>query len=189
MKFRRIFVEKGDCRLWSSIGALQGFSKPVDVFKNLFDQWNDTAYLYQFFQAYAADLADPFWRGMSIDEAIDQVRQEALDFEIELRNMDTGHPAYGPEALSNIFQFFDKDMYLLQGNNLHHKKAKPDLQDSMIRIYAAEFDGAYIVTGGLLKLTKQLTPDAAAFEKAKMKRVLQYLKSEKVYSRLDLDTI
>lgn len=190
MKFKRIFVPKGDCRLWSTYEPPDGTEKKrKDVFGQLFDRWTDTAYLFAFFKNNVHLLADPFWRGMSVDMAVDKILDEASDFELELKNIETRKAGFGHLCLADIFKPFDKDSYVLDRNNLYHKKGKPSLPASMLRIYACEFDHAFIVTGGIIKLTQQLEKNIVSQEKAKMNAVLQYLKSEQVFTRDGLDEL
>jgi hypothetical protein len=188
MKFKRIFVKKGDCKLWSACyqeDVVNG--KDLDIFRKLFNQWNNTAYLMQFFIANEHLLSRPIWGGMQISDAVDKVLDEASDFEMELRNIDTNHPSFKDKNLSDIFENFHSDMYLSKSTNLFHKKAKPNSLTPMIRIYAYEFDNAFIMTGGLIKLTHQLEHEAANKEIEKFERVKQYLASEGYFSRNELD--
>lgn len=190
MKFKRIFGKKGDGRLWSVCNSEIGSTtKSRDVFSQLFDCWNDTAYLQYFFTNNANLLASPYWGGISIDEAIDKVLEEAYDFELELRNIETKQAGFAHLSMADIFENFDKDMYVLDGHNLFHKKAKPKGLASMLRIYACEFDEAYIVTGGIIKLTHQLDQEIKNREKAKMNAVLQFLRGEHVYNKEELDEL
>jgi hypothetical protein len=184
MKIRRIFVKNRVSKLWAVCYPEDRVrTKWIDVFRKLMSCWNDTAYLQQFFINNKMALSDPFWMNISIDEAIDKVMDEAYDFDMELKNMDEGHPLYQNRSLSDIFKNFHSDMYVLDRGNLYHKKAKPNKAVPMTRIYALEFDDAYIITGGLIKLTEKLDKEVADEEKAKMDKVRQYLKSEGVISK------
>jgi hypothetical protein len=191
MDINCIFEKKGDCKLWAVCYKedQEKGKKPIDIFRKLFNQWNDTAYLQNFFRDNQPLLALPWWRGMSISNAIDKVLDEAYDFELELRGIDTKQAGFDHIKLSDIFENFHNDMYVLDGNNLYHKKGKPRFGDSMIRIYALEFDNGYIVTGGLIKLTHKLEQKVADEEIEKIDRVKQYLDSEGIFSRQGLDEI
>jgi hypothetical protein len=188
MEIRRIFVKKGDCRLWAVCypdDKVNG--KWVDVFKKLFDLWNNTAYLQQFFLSNIQYFADPFWQGMSVSDAIDKVLDEAYAFKFELRAIENRLAGYECTSLSEIFENFHKDLHLAKGKNPHHKKGRPDSDHPLLRIYALEFDGCYIVTGGTIKLTRQLEKDFADKEIMKMEQVRQYLKSEGIFNLQELD--
>jgi hypothetical protein len=188
MEIRRIFVKRGDCKLWAVCypeDKVKG--KWVDVFRKLLDLWNNTAYLQQFFISNIQYLVDPFWQGISINDAINKVLDEAYAFEFELRAIETKSPGYESVSLSGIFENFHKDLHLLKKNNLYHKKGKPDFTHPMIRIYALEFEGCYIITGGVIKLTAQLEKDVSDNEIKKLELVQQYLQSEGVFNLQELN--
>lgn len=80
IKIHPIFEKSSTCKLWT----VKYDTEEKDVFHKLFDQWNDTGYLANFFTENRALLQDPFWKNITIDEAIDQVLEEAEAFEDEL---------------------------------------------------------------------------------------------------------
>ena len=82
--------------------------KPRSVFSKLFECWNDRSYLLDFFKKNKSDLTSPFWNGLSISEAIDQVVDEALDFENELKHIELQLPGYENYTLQDIFHQLHK---------------------------------------------------------------------------------
>ena len=87
MKIVPIFegvIKAEECNLWAVIYPEHG-EDASNIFKQLFDLWNDTQYLQNFFISNQKDLLNPIWKGISISDAVDQVLDEAEDFELELK--------------------------------------------------------------------------------------------------------
>jgi hypothetical protein len=188
MKFHRIFGNKLDCNFWSVCYREDKIRfRWVDIFRKLFNKWNDTEELLKFFQENEVDLRGPFWNGISIDEAIDKVQDEAIDFEQELKCIETKQPQCADIELKDIFQNLHEKEFILIPGNEKHRKGKPNSNPPMLRIYALELDdGSYVVTGGGIKLTNQMN-DALTKELSNLKRVQQFLKAEGVFNKEGLE--
>jgi len=123
--------------------------KSKDEFKLLFSLWNDVEYLECFFETNKKYLKDPFWKGISIEEAIEITLEEAQLFEdilIELSGKDNIY-----EGLEKLFTpLLDTDIHEIE---LKKSKAKR----KWLRLYALKIEpNAYVVTGGAIKLTKTM---------------------------------
>jgi len=188
MKFRRIFGNKSDCTLWAVCYREDKIRFGwVDIFRILFNKWNDTGELLKFFRENEGDLRNPFWNGISIDEAIDKVQDEAIDFEQELKFIETKQPQCTDVELRDIFQNLHEKEFILVPGNEKHRKGKPNSSPPMLRIYALELDdGSYVVTGGGIKLTNQMN-DALSKEINNLKRVQQFLKEEGIFNKEGLE--
>lgn len=153
--------------------------KAIDVFWKTFEDWNDTEYLEDFFFEHEADLADPFWDGISIDEAVDKILDERSHFGNELLSIEQKRPGYEKCSLNNIFNPLHENIYALTWKGENFRKAKPAFDKPMLRIYAIQLeDGVYIITGGAIKVTKKMI--GAHFDKefANLRRVQEYLNRE-----------
>ncbi|HVU94845.1 MAG TPA: hypothetical protein VHE34_06450 [Puia sp.] len=189
MDFFAIFVEYGS--LYSVCYPEDKISgRPVDIFQVLFDKWADPQYLLEFFKANAADLANPFWKGITIDQAIKQVLREREWFEDQLYAIETKQPGYEGMSFRDLFKPLHNNIYSLDWSGEQFRKARPEMVDSMLRVYAIELeDGSFVITGGVIKLTR--TMSGATFDKeiANLKRVKAFLESEGIFSKEGLEAI
>lgn len=182
-----IFVDepiKNKCNLWS-VCYKDDYQKgkPLDIFSHLFNLWNDDSYLFDFFKEHQEDLASPFWSGMSIDEAIDNVLDEANDFETELRSIELRLPGSEKKQLSDIFQELHKHEYRLKPQYKSYRKAKPSYA-AMLRLYGIELeDGCIIVTGGAIKISVNMDRPHLIKEKGRLTQIRNFLKEEGIDSR------
>ncbi len=191
MKIVPIFegdIKAEDCNLWAVIYPGHG-EEASNVFKQLFDLWNDTQYLQNFFISHQKDLLDPIWKGIAINDAIDQVLDEAEDFELELKYIETKHPGYENTNLDEVFEHLHKNEFIHKRRNAAHRKARPYMANSMLRIYAIRLDdGCFIITGGGIKLTDRMQETELEKEIPKLERLQDYLKTEGISSREGLLT-
>ncbi|MGB5927779.1 MAG: hypothetical protein WBH03_06370, partial [Cyclobacteriaceae bacterium] len=67
-----------------SLYAVQFNDEDKDELRLLFERWNDPEYLFTFFEEHEADLKGPFWRGISIEQAILKTRKDAQKLEKKL---------------------------------------------------------------------------------------------------------
>lgn len=179
MEFLPIFTKAEDCNLWSAHYP----EDEKDVFKILFDKWADTSFLFEFFTNNEERLA--FW-GISVDDAIERVLDEAQHFNDELWAIETGHKGYEQLTMKDVFFPLHDNIYSLNWENEAHRKGKPDeskFKKPMLRIYAIELeDGCMVVTGGAIKLEKEMDD----VEKEKLTKVQKYLEEQKINSRQGL---
>ena len=193
MKLQRIFTKKSGNKLWAVCYPedKKGF-KDVDIFRKLMNLWNDTEYLTNYFiePENQSKLADPFWEGISIDEAIDMVLEQSNSLEVELYAVSSRLPGYENTSLSDIFLPLHTNTYSLNFKNEKHRKAKPKafFEKPIIRLYGVELeDGAIIISGGAIKLTKPMEGDIFELEKERLKKVQEYLKSEGISDQTGLE--
>jgi hypothetical protein len=173
------------CNLWA-VCYEEDYSNgtPKSVFSKLFDQWNDRTYLSKFFKENESDLAHSFWNGMSIDEAKLQVLDEALDFEIELKNIEFKMRGYENCTLQDIFHQLHKHEFSLKPQFSRFRKGKPNFPDALLRLYGIELeDGCLIITGGAIKLTERMNRPHLERENKRLSQVQDYLNINGIYSR------
>ena len=180
MKIRRIFGNRKDGRLWAVCypGDVKG-EKNIDIFQKLITLWNDTQYLTHFFLGHNNELSTSFWGYMSIDNAVDKVLDEIGDLENELYSIENKLQGFENIALSDIFKPLHTNIYSLNFSNERFRKAKPNFNKPMLRIYAIELeDQSLVITSGAIKLLKDMKGDIFEDEKYKLNKVRDFLKSE-----------
>ncbi len=192
MKIVPIFAEQENahhCNLWSvCFPEHRVDGHDIDIFSKLFDLWNDTNYLQSFFIQHADDLLNPFWKGMSINDAIDKVIDEALDFIEELESVENQKPGYEGKTVKEIFHSLHKEEFILKGKDENFKKAKPNFTSPMLRLYGFQLeDGTIVITGGAIKLTDQMQGDHLKKEIAQIQRVKDFLSAEFIYNKEGLN--
>jgi hypothetical protein len=182
MDFRCIFTNQDS--LWAvCYPENQVDGKTQSILKVLLEQWNDTEYLTEFFVANQEKLNTPFWSGISIDDAIDKVIDEAQNLHDELWRVSTKQKGYENCSLSEIFEPLHDNILSLRSDNENHRKARtrPDLYPKpMLRLYALELeDSTYVLTGGGIKLLKVMDD----IHKEKLRSVQLFLKQEGITTR------
>lgn len=173
------------CSLWTACYEedCDARGKPRDIFSKLFERWNDHIYLLKFFKQNECDLADPFWNGISIIEARDQVVDEALDFEVELKNIELQMPGYEDYTMQDIFHQLHKHEFSLKPQFSRFRKGKPNFPDAMLRLYGIELeDGCMVVSGGAIKLTERMNRPHLEKENRRLNQVQDYLNFRRIYS-------
>lgn len=129
------------------------------IFEQLFDNWSDVEYLFDFFHEHIKDLESSHWqekfsKKISIEQAIDITMEHALDFEkiiLDLAKRNTLN-VYG-NSLNQIFVPLSKTFYEPLKTAL---KSYGTGRNSWLRIYAIHIQDVYIITGGAIKLTQAM---------------------------------
>lgn len=159
----------------TEIGTLddEGNPKPLDQlheFQRLFNLWKNAAALNDFFEEYEEDLKDPYWDGITIDEAITKTQKEAK----ELNKILIEYAKDGKSKnLSMLFKPLSKGGY----SSLEKDKVKVSGKKTWIRLYAIRIDvNLFVVCGGAIKLRKTLNErDYLLKELEKLEITKQYL--------------
>ena len=158
----------------------------TEEFERMFSLWTDTKYIKNYLIANQKYLQSLFFSGITIDDLIDQILDEAEEMEKMLLNYcEKGFESENIN-LQTIFRplsNFQDDLKELNSykvsvreklfNEIEHRKTK----DAIIRIYAIKIeDNCFIITGGAIKLTQRMEdhPDTI-LELNKLKRCRDYL--------------
>jgi hypothetical protein len=150
----------------------------LDEFQKAFDQWQDVAYLEDFFETHQLDLQSAFYGKISVDEAVLRTIEDSQAFENQLRR-DVKAGAKDRKTILNdaIFKPLEK---LRKTVSLHYEenKAYGFKYQSWLRIYAIRISAnIFVVSGSAIKLTKAMQDRAhTQKELQKLKRTAQYLK-------------
>ena len=165
MTFDEIFNEK----LW----AVRYDGAPDNELYRVLDEWGDVFLLEEFFSRYLDDLS--FFRVTSIDDAI----RDTLEDRDELDRVFL-------DTTTNLEELFKPlDNRVAQPKDMEEMKARPSKKrhPSWLRIYAIRLaDGKYIVTGGAIKLTKEMRDrEHSRNELVKIEKVVDFLKDNDVF--------
>ncbi len=161
-----------DGRLW----AVRYDGDNDNILYSLFDQWNDVAWLRAFFKANSSDL-ESYFKITNINEAIRRTIDDSDKLEAIIMDI-------SPEAnLDLIFRPLSNSR--IAECLLGKEKAKlKNLvgRASWLRIYAIKLAlGAYIITGGTIKLTATMQErEHTAKELKKIEQVRNFLLQENI---------
>lgn len=179
MKLKSIFAEN----IWSVV-----YDDSVnDAFKDEFDRWFDTEYVFNFLYEHEEEIKLSLWSSYSIEDLTLMVVEEAEMFESRLKDLH-----------DNQFNRFDEEFENLSKNEtkiyLIESKAygKPVLlKPSLLRLYAIRIDkDKYVITGGGIKLVHDMKDSVELNnELDKLKKVREWLFSEGIHISEDVDSL
>ncbi len=122
-------------------------------YDRIFDCWNDSEYLEEFFTAHEQDLVKYFYGYCSVSQAVSITLSEADAFERQLmrvaQQQDLG------KRLGDIFKPLDKAITI----KIEHEKSKAygTGAKSWLRIYAVRLNyDFFVISGGAIKLTRTM---------------------------------
>lgn len=173
-----------------SLYAVRYDGKVCDEFKTLFDQWQDIEYLEQFFEDNKHDLKNGIYNHLSIEDAITRTINEAFKFEKKIL-----HAAKNSINNSNAKNTLEKVVFTslhkeIRSNEYIESKAYGTKRKSWLRVYAIRLaQDVYFVSGGAIKLTKDMRPPHLKEELKKLKATTAYLKEEFIINEEDLGYI
>jgi hypothetical protein len=186
MKVIRIFVE-----IDRSILSVQFENAPQSAYALLFNQWNDVAELYAFFEMHQADLQSGFFGAITIEEAVQRTLKEAGKLEQLLLKTARAGQEDRNNTLQTLFKPLHNQEYQVK---LHQKSKLPgSLRKSWLRIYAIRIaPNLFVVTGGAIKLTAtmqgrtHLAQELSKLEAAKNYLVVMGLLDETDFDYLEI---
>lgn len=151
-----------------------------DEFTKLLTQWTNPEYLDKFFSTNEMDLKRPDWKGISIERAIMETRDEAYALFGYIRRLYKKPQKERIPLLRQLFRslYKDRERYTF----LDMKKAYGPRTKSWLRVYALKAgDDMYVITGGTIKLTDNMGERShTQAELNKMEACRQYLVDEGV---------
>ncbi|GGD48381.1 hypothetical protein GCM10011514_10540 [Emticicia aquatilis] len=157
MRISNIFALK---KVREKLFSVQFEEDTPHAFEQLFDDWNDIEYLFDFFHDNILDLQNDFWqtvfdRTISVDEAIDVTLDHAEKIEKRILDLAKRNTTQNENNLDRLF------VHLLKDGTFNSKfdaayKAYGTTKSSWLRIYAIKIEDTYIITGGAIKLTGKM---------------------------------
>jgi hypothetical protein len=159
-----------------------------DIYSILMDdKWADDQYLFEFIKQNEECLNDNYWAGVDIFEIINNIKIEMASFDEELYLADQNKQMNNSRSLDKIFLKLHQNIYSLNTFNETYRKARPNLNRSIIRLYGIELsDKTIIITGGTLKLKQKMIGENFDIELKNLKRVQTYLHKQGIIDRAGL---
>lgn len=188
MNFIPIFESREKSELWSVCYPEDQIDNNLkDIYSILMDDlWSDIQYLLRFIknEVKSEGYDASFWNGISTQELIDKILDEIDDFDTELFNADSLSADTQNRRLDKIFIQLHQNIYSLNSLNDSHRKARPNINKSIIRLYGIELsDKTIVITGGTLKLKLKMIGDHFDKEMKNLKRVQAFLNSQGIIDR------
>lgn len=153
------------------------YEKPNE-FRRLFNNWSDPEYLESFFHKHVLDLQRKFYNFITIEDAINQTIDEALQLAERIIEVAESGKENKYETLQTLFKpLSKKDDFLVTTPQYQSSKVYGAHKKSWLRIYAIRIEpNLFIVTGGAIKLTETMNERKHLLnELDKLKRVKQFL--------------
>ncbi|KLT68942.1 hypothetical protein [Flavobacterium sp. ABG] len=142
-------------------------------FEKLFNNWGDPYWLNKFFKANLTDLKCDAWGGIDIERAIRDTRAQAKDVQKTILNIANGE--------SNDFKYLSDYFKPLTNGKIgkfEWDKGKGLLNHNWLRIYAIRCSkNTFVITGGGIKLTRDMSPTHLQEELLKLKQAEEFLRS------------
>lgn len=150
----------------------------LDALQGLFDDWENPLFLFEFFTDNQSDLNGEW----TIEEAIVKTKQEVKKF--RKRMMD--YASNSPHDLNQLFTNLYNNEY--KQSILGRQKAKQIwLRLYALKITQEEKEDIYVITGGMIKLTKNMEDrNHGRLERDKINQCRDHLKAIGVY---DIDSL
>lgn len=145
------------------------------AYEALFNRWQDVESLEQFFEENKHDLQSGFYGNITVEEAVLHTLAESNKFDSILLNAATNGQSKDNKPLEEvIFKSLHKDVF----THIHiPSKAYGPNKKSWLRLYAIRIAAnLYVVSGGAIKLTKNMEPKHLMIELDKLKKTVAYLK-------------
>ena len=147
----------------------------VSEFRRIINYWNDPKDLKKFFEDNQTDLNSGYFGTISVSKAIQRTIFEAKKLEKIIYDVALA----GQSDATNNLQILFKPLY----NKEKEKYPIPQLQESKVygktwlRIYAVRIGiNCFVISGGAIKLTKDMQAEHLKDELEKLKSTKQYLK-------------
>jgi hypothetical protein len=152
-----------------SLFAVQYKGEKMNELRRLLNQWNDTAYLFDFLKEHKADKP----RNITVENLIEQISEDANDIDDTLNAITTNQKL----SLENFFKPLNNNEY-----RLDVQLSKQKGRRNYLRIYAIKIDSnCFLITGGAIKFTlKMQDREHTKKELLKIEKCKNYLKENGV---------
>lgn len=124
----------------------------LDALEKLQDQWSSTEYLREFFAKFQKDYYNEYGKSDRAKLVKQAKKLAAALFEKLYELAQNGNP----NSLSGFFKPLDNREAESEPYELQKLKAKGEEWRSYLRIYGIKYKDTIIVTGGAIKLTKEM---------------------------------
>lgn len=161
-----------------SLYAIKFEGYELDEFHRLFQLWNDRIELETFFESHIENLQNDYWQEISVEEAVQSTIKQAQLLEQKLIEIAETGKSDRYETLSTLFKPLHDSTTRIE--SFEKNKAKSNLYENWLRIYAIRIDAnLFVVSGGAIKLTRTMNEvDYLLEELEKMEIVKAFLTDE-----------
>ena len=122
-----------------------------NVFRKLFDFWNNPLKLDAFFEKNKNDLVNGYYGTLTIEDAIFKTTEYAKEFKNEFKKLSN---VESDELLKGLDRIFEP-LHISTHKVFKLKQSKS--KNNWLRIYGLKVeDDTYIITGGAIKLTRTM---------------------------------
>ena len=183
MQIVRIFVPGNtEDGIWS----VQFVNESQNEFDKFFDLMHDVEWLYDFFEKNKDDLNSGFFRNITTEKAVLLTLEEAQEMEDILYDyVEQGVLIEGNNNLQHIFKPLNNFEYAI----ITYQKSKARIHKGWLRLYAIRLaENCYLVTGGGIKLTKDMQREHLQNELVKLEKVKTFLRDNDIYYPQDLNS-
>jgi hypothetical protein len=186
MKINPIFVA-GNSEDGNGIWAIHLNGKSKNEFDSFFECVNNAEWLYNFFDKNIDDLTDGFFGDITISQAVLLTLKEAKEMKDVLYEFCTEGFLANNANLQHLFKSLNNFEYCI--NN--HQKSKYRIgRSGWLRLYAIRLaKNCYVVTGGAIKLSRDMKRDHLQQELKKLELTKSFLRNNGVDYPEDLNII
>ena len=182
MKLIPIFTPSN---LEEGIWSIQLDGKDRSELDLFFDAINDIEWLHNFFELNEADLDTGYYGNITIDQAVLKTLEEAEEVEDTLYDYTEQGFMNGPHQLQHLFKPLNNFEYYIS----IYQKSKARIKYGWLRIYAIRIaKNCYVVTGGSIKLTRDMKREHLNKELKKLEQTKMFLKDHGIDYPEDLNT-
>ena len=178
-------------RIYGNLFSVQFEGNKPHAMEQIFDDWRDTEILFDFFEDNRNDLQSGFFGEISVNDAIDIAMSEAEQFENQIMRLSkqgsTNHESPFDKLFVDLIKApAFKNSFLNISVKAYGTKSQG--KPSWLRVYAIRVDNVYIITGGAIKLTKNMDDRThTKIEKDKLRIVFNFLKENYLTEKSDFD--
>lgn len=182
MKVVRIFVSDNSA---DGIWSIHFPHETQNEFDKFFDSMNNPEWVHDFFEKNNVELSNGFFGNISIGEAVIITLEEAQEMEYALYQ----YAKQGFDDGYNKLQYFFKPLNNFEYIITLHQKSKLRIHKGWLRLYAIRLrENCYLVTGGAVKLTKDMKTEHLQTELKKLTQVIIFLRDNGIDYPEDLNT-
>lgn len=168
-------------RIFAGLFTVHFDGEEKDAFEQLFENWQNPEYLFDFFTENEKDLQNGFYN-CSLMDAIKLTREEAIEFrDLIIETKDDGS-LVDKGNIHELFTELSESEYIFQ--NHRKQKAYGPVRYSWLRIYAIQVQDCFVITGGAIKLTQRMDERRhTGHELAKLEWVKSELRSQGIFDQ------
>lgn len=163
-----------------------------DVLNELFDKWEDTEYLYAYFENHRDLIEKGPWKDYTSEELTDMAIDEGFEFYDRLCDIVDD----STQSLDDEFEFLNKEsvewqLVKYKAYGFPHNWSFKLKRNALLRLYAIKIDtNQYVITGGGIKLVKEMREmPELGLELERLKKVRDWLLENNIHISQEVDSL